>query len=214
LMIASAKPLVVGLTGAIGAGKSTVAGLLSKKGVPVIDADALGRDVVKTSARVREGLRAAFGPSVFTARGDVDRDALARAAFASEEAAARLNAVVHPALWERIRRELAAHKNADVVVIDAALIVEWGSPLPVDLVVVVDAPEDVRKRRSRGKYGEEDFYARQRRQFDERRKLSRADVVVDNSGSPAELEKKVDILYRVLLETARGKSLEPGPLAV
>lgn len=214
MVIVTVKPLVVGLTGVIGAGKSTVAGLLSKKGVPVIDADVLGRDVITSSGRVRVGLRAAFGPSVFTARGDVDRDALARAAFASEEAAARLNAVVHPALWERIRLELASYENADVVVIDAALIVEWGTALPVDLVVVVDAPEEVRKRRSRGKYGEEDFYARQRRQFDGRRKLSRADVVVDNSGAPAELEKKVDILYRVLLETARGKSLEPGPLVI
>lgn len=213
-MVKVSKPLVVGLTGAIGAGKSTVAELLSKKGVPVINADAVGHDVVETSARVKRELRAAFGPSVFTAGGDVDRDALARAAFASQEAAARLNAVVHPALVERIKGELAAYKNADVVVIDAALIVEWGPVLSVDVVVFVDAPERVRKERSRGTYGEEDFYARQSRQFDERRKLARADVVVDNSGTPAELESKAGLLYELLIEMAHGKKPETRPVEI
>lgn len=210
----SSKTLVVGLTGAIGAGKSTVAELLSERGLPVIDADALGRDVVETSARVKRGLREEFGPSVFAADGAVDRDALARAAFASEEATARLNALVHPDLWERVKRELAAREDADVVVIDAALIVEWGPALPVDAVVVVDAPEGVRKERSRGKYGEKDFYARQSRQFSERRKLARADVVVDNSGAPAELEDKVDRLYELLIRMAHGKKLETRPVVI
>jgi dephospho-CoA kinase len=213
-MAKSSEQLLVGLTGAIGAGKSTVAELLSEKGVPVINADAVGRDVVETSAPVKRRLRAEFGPSVFTDGGDVDRDALARAAFASEAAAARLNAIVHPALVERINGVLAAYKNADVVVIDAALIVEWGQVLPVDVVVVVDSPERVRKERSRGKYGEEDFYARQSRQFDERRKLARADVVVDNSGTPADLENKADLLYELLMEIANGKKPETRPVEI
>lgn len=209
-----AKPLIVGLTGTIGAGKSMVAEMLSKKGVPIIDADALGRDVLAKSGRVKKELRAGFGPSIFAANGDVDRNALARAAFASEEAAERLNAVVHPPLWERIKREIAAYKNADVVVIDAALIVEWGAALPVDAVVVVEAPEKVRKLRSRAKYGEEDFYARQSRQFGERRKRIHANVIVDNSVPYAELEKKVDLLHSLLLEMARGKTLGAGPLEI
>ncbi len=211
---ASSKTLVVGLTGAIGAGKSAVAELLSKKGVPVIDADALGHDVLETSRRLKKELRAAFGPSVFTGDGDVDRSALARAAFASEKAAERLNAVIHPPLWERIIREIAAYKNADVVVIDAALIVEWGSALPVDVVVVVEAPEDVRRRRSRGKYGEDDFYARQSRQLDDRRKRARADVIIDNSGPLGKLTETVDVLYGLLYEMAHGKTLEAKPLEI
>jgi dephospho-CoA kinase len=214
MMVQSSGTLLVGLTGAIGAGKSTVAELLSKRGLPVIDADVLGRDVVETSAPVKRRLREEFGPSVFAADGAVDRDALARAAFASEEAAARLNAIVHPELWERVKRELAVRKNADVVVIDAALIVEWGPALPVDVVVVVDAPEGTRKERSRGKYGDEDFYARQSRQLDERRKLAAADVVVDNAGTPAELEGKADLLYELLMDMARGKKPESTPVVI
>lgn len=213
-MVTSSKTLVVGLTGAIGAGKSTVAELLSKKGIPIIDADALGQDVLVTSDRAKNGLRAAFGPSIFTANDDVDRKALARAAFASEEAAERLNAVVHPPLWERIKREVAAYKNADVVVINAALIVEWGAALPVDVVVVVEAPEGVRKRRLRSKYGEEDFYARQSRQFDDRRKRVRADVIIDNSVPLGELAEKVNFLYGLLSEMAHGKTLEAKPLEI
>jgi dephospho-CoA kinase len=213
-VVTASKTLVVGLTGFIGAGKSTVAELLSKKGVPIIDADALGRDVLATSSSVKKELRAAFGPSIFTACGDVDRNALARAAFASEAAAGQLNAVVHPPLWERIKREVATYEDADVVVIDAALIVEWGTALPVEVVVVVDAPEGVREQRSWSKYGEEDFYARQSRQFDDQRKRARADVIVDNSGSLAELAKKVDLLYGLLLEMTHGRMLETKPLEI
>jgi dephospho-CoA kinase len=207
-------PLVVGLTGAIGAGKSTVAKLLAEKGVPVIDADAVGRNILETSEAVRRKLRKAFGPSVFTADGRVDKAKLARAAFASPETAERLNAAVHPTLWERIKRELVSYRDADVVAIDAALIVEWNRALPVNLVVVVEAPEESRRERSRAKYAAGDFSVRQSRQLGTRRKRARADVVVDNAGSLAELEKKVDRLYRVLSEVARGKALEAKPLTI
>lgn len=208
------KPLVVGLTGPVGGGKSTVAALLAKKNVPIIDADALGRDVVETSASVRTELAAAFGPSVVTADGGVDRPALARAAFASEEGTLRLNAIAHPLLWARIKSEVASRPDADVVVIDAALIVEWGAALPVDFVVVVDAPEDARRQRSRDKYDEKDFSARQGRQLDAERKRARADVIVDNAGSPRELEEKVDRLYVILKETASGKPARAKPVII
>jgi dephospho-CoA kinase len=208
------KPLVVGLTGPIGAGKSAVAGLLSKKGLPIIDADTLGRDVVETAAHVKTELAAAFGTSIFTAAGGVDRLALARAAFETEEATRRLNAIVHPLLWTRVKSEVASYPDADVVVIDAALIVEWGATLPVDVVVVVDAPEAVRKKRSRRKYDEKDFYARQGHQLDARRKRARADVIIDNAGSQRELEKKVDRLYLILKETACGKPLRAKPVII
>lgn len=213
-MFGRSKPLVVGLTGAVGAGKSTVARLLSQKGVAIIDADALGHGVVETSSRVKTELAAAFGPSIFTAHGGVDRLALARAAFASAEATARLNAIVHPRLWDRIKNEVASRSDADIVVIDAALIVEWGAGLPVDVVVVVDAPEDVRKKRSQDTYDETDFYARQSRQFDARGKKGQADVIVDNAGSWRELENKVDRLYRILKEMARGKTPRAKPVII
>jgi len=163
---------------------------------------------------VKTELAAAFGPSIFTAHGGVDRLALARAAFASAEATARLNAIVHPRLWDRIKNEVASRSDADIVVIDAALIVEWGAGLPVDVVVVVDAPEDVRKKRSQDTYDETDFYARQSRQFDARGKKGQADVIVDNAGSWRELENKVDRLYRILKEMARGKTPRAKPVII
>lgn len=208
------KPLVVGLTGAIGAGKTTVAKLLLDKGVPVIDADALGREILETSERVRAAVREAFGPSVFGADGRVNRAELARVAFSSRDTVKRLNEAVHPALVERIINELASYQNVDIVAIDAALIVEWGATLPVDLTVAVEAPEDIRRERSRQKYGAYDFSARQASQLDVLRKRVRADVIVDNAGSLADLKKKADRLYRVLLEVVEGKTLAKKPLTI
>jgi dephospho-CoA kinase len=213
-MVKLSKPLVVGLTGAIGAGKSTVAKMLFEKGVPIVDADAIGQEILETSERARSKLRTAFGPSVFTGDGLVDKVELARAAFASREAVERLNAAVHPALWERIKGELASYRDADVVAIDAALIVEWGAALPVDLVVVVEAPEESRQERSQLKYAADDFRARQSSQLDVARKRARADVIVDNAGSLADLEKKVDRLYEFLSEVAGGKTLAGKPLII
>jgi dephospho-CoA kinase len=214
MMLKAHKPLVVGLTGAIGAGKTTVAKLLLDKGVPVIDADALGREILETSERARAALRDTFGPSVFAADGRINRAELARVAFSSRDAVKRLNEAVHPALVERIINELASCQDVDVVAIDAALIVEWGAALPVDLTVVVEAPEDIRRERSRLKYGADDFNARQMSQLDVVRKRARADVIIDNAGSLAGLKKKVDRLYRVLLELAGGKAPANKPLII
>ena len=86
--------------------------------------------------------------------------------------------------------------------------------MPVDVVVVVDAPEDVRKKRSQDTYDETDFYARQSRQFDARGKKGQADVIVDNAGSWRELENKVDRLYRILKEMARGKTPRAKPVII
>lgn len=208
------KAFIVGLTGPIGAGKTTVAGLLRGRGVPIIDADALGRDLLESSSRFKAELAAAFGPSILTADGAVDRRALARVAFASKETAARLNALIHPLLWDGIKTEIAAQKGADIIVIDAALIVEWGQYLPVDVVVVVDAPEDVRKERSRHKYDGDDFDARQARQIDAAGKRAEADIIVNNNGSEEELRGKVDVLFRALKDKAQGKNLPVGPLII
>jgi dephospho-CoA kinase len=208
------RTLIVGLTGPIGAGKTTVAGLLREKGVPIVDADALGRELLESSSRFKAELAAAFGPSILTADGAVDRRALARAAFASKETAARLNALSHPLLWDRIKGEIAAQKGADIIVIDAALIVEWIKYLRVDVVVVVDAPENVRKARSRHKYEEDDFDARQARQIDAAGKRAEADIIVNNDGSEEELKEKVNVLFRALKDRAQGKNLPTEPLII
>jgi len=213
-VVAEPKTLVVGLTGPIGAGKSTVAGFLAAKGVPVIDADALGREVWETSDQLRAALAVNFGPAILAGDGSIDRRVLAREAFASEEAAAKLNEIVHPFLWARLKDEIAARRNAPLVVVDAALIVEWRDSLPVDVVVVVDAPEPVRRERSRQKYEDEDFSARQARQLDAAAKRAAADVILDNSGSQAELAVKAEILYNTLSAMAKGARRLAGTLVI
>jgi dephospho-CoA kinase len=213
-MLTAKKALIVGLTGPIGAGKTTVAGLLRARGVPVVDADALGRELLESSSRFKGELAAAFGPSILTADGAVDRRALARVAFASKETAARLNALIHPLLWDRIKGEIAEQKGADIIVIDAALIVEWIKSLHVDVVVVVDAPQDVRKERSRHKYDGDDFDARQARQIDAAGKRAEADIIVNNDGSEEELKEKVDVLFRALKDKVNDKNLPVEPLII
>jgi dephospho-CoA kinase len=203
------KPLVVGLTGSIGAGKSTVAALLAARGAPVLDADVLGREVWETSDQLRAALAVTFGPAIIAADGSIDQRALAREAFASGNTAARLNELVHPFLWARIREEIAGLRDVPFVVVNAALIVEWRGALAIDVVVVVDAPEPTRRERTRGKYDEEDFIARQRCQLDAAAKRAAADIIIDNSGTQAALALKAELLYYKLSSTAeRGRPPE------
>lgn len=213
-MAADRKPLVVGLTGAIGAGKSAVAGLLATKGVPIIDADALGREIWEASDQLKAALATTFGPAIVARDGSIDQQALAREAFASPERTAQLNEIVHPLLWARLKEELAAYRNDAVVVVDAALIVEWRDSLPVDVIVVVDAPEDARRERTRDKYDEGDFSARQARQLDAAAKRAAADVVLDNSGSQADLAVKVDLLYNKLFAFAESGQIPTEKIVI
>jgi len=208
------KPLVVGLTGTIGAGKTTVARRLRARGITVIDADELGRTVVEEGMVPAAALAREFGPTILNADGTIDRKAVAREAFRSAASAAALNRLVHPALWERLRKEIAAHRAESIIVIDAALIVEWEAEVPVDVVVVVEAPETERRERSRAKYTPADFEARQGRQLDGDRKRAAANVIIGNAGAEEELDPKIDALLGILSGLAAGEPLPSSPLTL
>ncbi|UCH78331.1 MAG: dephospho-CoA kinase [Candidatus Coatesbacteria bacterium] len=210
-MIEKRKPLVVGLTGAIGAGKTTVARLLRARGITVIDADELGRRVLEEGAVPAAALEREFGATIFKDDGSVDRKALAREAFRSADSAAALNELIHPALWEALRQEIAIHGEESIIVIDAALIVEWEAEVPVGVVVVVEAPEAIRRERSRVKYGPADFEARQARQLDVKAKRAAAHVIIDNSGAEEKLGPKIEALVGILGRLAAGEPLPPSP---
>jgi dephospho-CoA kinase len=211
-VIPRSRPLVVGLTGAIGAGKTTVARLLLGRGITVIDADELGRRVLEEGAVPAAALAREFGATILNDDGSVDRKALAREAFRSADSVAALNELIHPALWERLRQEIAAQGKESIIVIDAALIVEWEGAVPVDVVVVVEAPAAARLERSRAKYGPADFEARQARQLDAEAKRAAADVIIDNSGAEEELGPKIDALVDILGRLAAGERLPSSPL--
>ncbi len=182
----------IGLTGGIGSGKSTVAGMLADLGAHVIDADALAREVVAPGTDGLAELVAQFGTGILAADGSLDRAALGAVVFADPAARERLNAITHPRIAARTAELVAALPDDAVLVHDVPLLAELGMQDAYDLVVVVDAPDDIRVARlmQRG-LDERDARARIAAQASRDQRLAIADVVLDNSGSLADLKAQV-----------------------
>ncbi len=191
--------VVVGLTGGIGSGKSTVAGLLASRGATVIDADLLAREVLAAGTPGLAAVVARFGAGVVGDDGRLNRRALADVVFSDPVALADLNAIVHPAVRARIDGRLAAlGPGAGVVVLEIPLLVESGRSYGAAAVIVVDCPADVALRRlvdGRG-MNEGDARRRMAAQISQADRLAAADVVIDNSGSRENLERQVTDVWR------------------
>ena len=190
---------LVGVTGGIGSGKSTVCRCFEALGRLVLRADDIARDLTEREPVVREAIRKEFGGGVFRADGSLDRPGLAKLAFASEEATERLNAIVHPKVFEQIDRTLNAepvYRTKPYVVIEAALVYESGMDDWLDLVVVVDAPEDERIRRvlARDKTTREEILKRIAVQLPVKDKLVWADFVIVNDRNSVSLDAKVRLV--------------------
>ncbi|MGE3620152.1 MAG: dephospho-CoA kinase [Acidimicrobiia bacterium] len=186
--------LVIGLTGGIGSGKSTVSAMLAARGAAVVDADAITRELQVPGTPVFEAMAARFGPGVVAADGTLDRQAVADVVFADPEALADLNAIVHPAVRAEIARRLAELSGTDrVVVLDVPLLVESGRSSHAGLIVVdVDPELAVRRLVEQRGMREDDARARIGRQASRAERLARADLVVDNSGTLEDLARRVD----------------------
>ena len=185
--------LRIGLTGGIGSGKSTVAGLLAARGALVVDADRLAREVVEPGTGGLAAVVDAFGPGVLTADGALDRAALASIVFSDPGARARLDGIVHPLVRARASELVAATPPDAVVVQDVPLLVETGQAGSYDLVLVVEADLDTRVRRLVGRgLAEDDARARIAAQASDEQRRAVADVVLDNSGSVEDLEAQVE----------------------
>ncbi|SET00946.1 dephospho-CoA kinase [Geodermatophilus poikilotrophus] len=185
--------LRIGLTGGIGSGKSTVAGLLAARGARIVDADRIAREVVEPGTPGLQAVVAAFGQEVLTAEGALDRPALAAVVFADPDARRRLDGIVHPLVRARATELVAAAPPDAVVVQDVPLLVETGQAASYDLVLVVEADLDTRVRRLVGRgLSEEDARARIAAQASDEQRRAVADVVLDNSGSIEDLEAQVD----------------------
>jgi dephospho-CoA kinase len=196
--------IVVGLTGGIGSGKSTVSNGLVERGAVLIDADAVTRELQEPGEPVFDAMVARFGPDIVAADGVLDRTAVARLVFVDDEALRDLNAIVHPAVRERIQAQLAGLPPGDhVVVLDIPLLAEGRDGdrvrrYPIDAVVVVDTPVEVAVARlvqQRG-FSDADARARIARQASRVDRVALADVVIDNSGSLEELERQLDRVWR------------------
>ena len=181
--------IVVGLTGGIGSGKSTVSAALAEYGAVIIDADALTRELQRPGTPVFEAMVARFGDEIIAADGSLNRLGLAAVVFPDPELLKELNAIVHPAVERAIRDRMRAHLHTDsVVVLDVALLIE-SSRYPVAGVVVVDLPVETAVERlvEFRNMDESDARARIARQATRQERLDRADLVIDNSGNLAAL---------------------------
>ena len=187
---------LIGLTGGIGSGKSSVSSLLAECGAVVVDAAAITRRLQQPGEPVFEAIVARFGEGVVAADGPLDRPALASIVFGDDEALRALNELVHPAVGVAIAEAIAARAGTDaVVVLDVPLLVESSRPRS-DLagLLVVDCPVDVaveRLVRHRG-MDEADARARIARQATREERLARADHVIDNAGPPEALPALVE----------------------
>jgi dephospho-CoA kinase len=196
--------LLVGLTGGIGSGKSTVARMLGSRGAIVLDADRLAREAVAPGTPGHEAVTARFGDAVLAPDGTIDRPALAALVFADDAARADLEAIVHPRVRERIAAEVAARADSDdVVVVDSPLLIETGAHEGFPVVVVVTASVDARIERSTARgMSEGDVRARMAAQMPLEEKARLADVLLDNDGDEAALERQVDRLWADLSRRA------------
>ncbi len=190
----------VGLTGGIGSGKSTVARLLAERGAVVVDADQLAREAVQPGTEGLARVVAEFGDQVLAADGSLDRRRLGAIVFADPERRSALEAIVHPYVGRRTEELMAAAPAGAVLVYDVPLLVEKGLQAEYDLVVVVDADDNIRLRRlmQRSEMSEADAAARIAAQASRDDRLEVADVVVVNDGDLAQLEARVDLLWRSL----------------
>lgn len=188
----------VGLTGGIGSGKSTVTGMLLERGIPVVDADQIAREVVEPGQPALAELAEAFGQDILKPDGSLDRAGLAARAFIDAEHTALLNSITHPRIAEETARRFAAAEAAgeQAIVYDMPLLVDKGLDRGMDLVVVVDVEVAERVRRLVDKRGlnEADVRRRIAAQVPDDVRRAAADVVVDNNGPLEALSPQVDAL--------------------
>ena len=203
---AAPAPVVmrVGLTGGIGSGKSEVSRRLVAYGAVLIDADAIAREVVAPGTAGLAEVVAEFGPGILAPDGSLDRDRLGEIVFADAGQRARLNAIVHPKVGQRMA-ELEQSAPADAIVVhDVPLIAENDLAAAYDVVVVVDAPDARRLHRLVRQRGmsREQAQARMAAQADREQRLAVAGIVIDNAGSLMELDRQVGDLWMELLRRA------------
>jgi dephospho-CoA kinase len=199
--------LLVGLTGGIGSGKSTVARLLDRRGAVVIDADQLAREAVEPGTAGFTRVVETFGREVIGPGGELDRSALAERVFTDPGQKAALESIVHPQVARLFAERVEVFRDADrVVVYVTPLLAELGLAPAFDVVVVVTASPHLRVSRvaSERDLSPEDIRRRMATQATDEQRAEIADVLLDNDGSLAELEGQVDRLWPELLARAGG----------
>lgn len=203
----------VGLTGGIGAGKSTVAQMLRDRGALIVDADQIAREIVEPGMPALLELVEAFGPEILNDDGSLNRGRLAAIAFRDADRTSQLNAIMHPRIAQESRRRIQGEADAPMVVYDMPLLVETGQQDLVDVVVVVDVPEEVQVSRAVGQRGldEADVLRRISAQATRASRLACADYVIDNGGSRESTHRQVAELWRALIQGSGSEQSSSAP---
>lgn len=192
------KPMIIGLTGSIGMGKSPVAAMFTDEGVPVFDADAAVHDLQKANGALVSAIESAF-PGTTGPQG-VDRQALGAAVFGDRDRLALLESIIHPAVGERRKAFLESHQGADMILFDIPLLFEKGGQAGVDTVVVVSAPAAVQRDRvlARPNMTPDKLEHILALQMDDGEKRARADHVIDTGKDINETRADVRALVKKL----------------
>jgi dephospho-CoA kinase len=194
--------LLVGLTGGIGSGKSTVAAALAARGAAIVDADQISREIMEPGGRAHGPVVERFGPSIVGPDGRIDRPALAAIAFGDPDTLADLNSLTHPAIGEVMaERTKEAAASSPIVVLDIPLLtIATAERFTFGAVIVVDAPVEVAVERLVGQRGfsESDARARVAAQISRDERKSLADFILDNSGDREALDAEVDRMWKWL----------------
>jgi dephospho-CoA kinase len=186
--------MIIGLTGGIGSGKSTVAAIFSVLGVPVYEADAASRDLIDTDLDVQQQLRGLLGDDIVK-MGRIDRPLMASRSFNEQRLMAQTNAIIHPAVARDFQQWYERHNNNHYVIREAAILFESGSYRDCEKVVVVTAPVEMRIERvmKRNRISRQQVLERMENQWPEDKKISRADYVIYNDLTQSVIKQVLSI---------------------
>lgn len=200
----SHEPVVIGLTGGIGSGKTTVSNLFARHGIEVVDADEVARQVVAPGKPLLKQLANTFGEDVLQADGSLNRARLRELAFTSNERKAQLNALMHPVIREQLLHQLAVARSP-YVLLSAPLLLENNLDRYCQRVLVIDLPEASQKARTlaRDQVSAAQIETIMASQCSRTERLQRADDVIDNSGSADLLKDQVNRLHQKYLAIAK-----------
>ncbi|MEQ2129838.1 dephospho-CoA kinase [Caldanaerobacter subterraneus KAk] len=190
---------VVGLTGGIGSGKSTVSGILAKLGAKIIDADLVSREIMEKGKEAYNEIVDCFGKEILDKEGNIDRKKLGSIVFSDKEKLKRLNEITHPKIIDKIKKMIEEEKDKDkVIVIDAALLIETGLYKLVDEVwlVVVDIDTQIRRVMERDGFSCEEALKRIKSQMPLEEKIKYADFIINNSKDLRKTEEQVRLLWQ------------------
>jgi dephospho-CoA kinase len=194
---------LIGITGGIACGKTEVAEVFRKKGAVILSGDQIGKEVVEKEGTVLKQLVRAFGQDILNKNGTLNRRKLGRIAFTSKESRDKLNRIIHPHLLKELRRRIQNIQEENpqaVVVIDAALIVEWGLEKELDHLIFVESKEEnkIKRLQKEKGYSKKEALDRIKSQLPEKVKEKKADVVIRNDEGLAELRTAADGVWRFI----------------